>query len=153
MDDGDLRFSAGVYASTRAEEMARTTWTDEQQRAFLTHQFEAQHRHYRAHYEGAEWLIVERAGEPIGRLYLVEWEREFRIIDISLLPAARGNGAGGAIIGDIIDAAHARGKRVSIHVEQANPARRLYERLGFSAVEDKGVYLLMEWTPEAKPDQ
>jgi ribosomal protein S18 acetylase RimI-like enzyme len=35
---------------------------------------------------------------------------------------------------------------VSIHVDKLNPALRLYERLGFQTKEDKGVYLLMEWT-------
>ena len=39
----------------------------------------------------------------------------------------------------------AAGKALSIHVEKFNPALRLYERLGFSVKEDKGVYLLMEW--------
>jgi hypothetical protein len=32
-----------------------------------------------------------------------------------------------------------------IHVERLNPAVRLYERLGFRQIEDKGVYLFMEW--------
>jgi hypothetical protein len=35
-------------------------------------------------------------------------------------------------------------------VEQFNPALRLYKRLGFHQKEDKGVYLLMEWSPENK---
>jgi predicted GNAT family acetyltransferase len=41
------------------------------------------------------------------------------------------------------------GKRVSIHVEHMNPAMRLYTRLGFRPVEERGVYVLMEWTPPA----
>ena len=32
---------------------------------------------------------------------------------------------------------------MSIHVEKANPAMRLYRRLGFATLEDKGVYDLM----------
>src|SRR4051794_2199436 len=36
-----------------------------------------------------------------------------------------------------------RAKRVSIHVEKNNPALRLYARLGFVSVGDRGVYLLM----------
>jgi hypothetical protein len=38
-----------------------------------------------------------------------------------------------------------RGKPLRIHVERFNPALRLYERLGFREIEDKGVYRLMEW--------
>ena len=32
-----------------------------------------------------------------------------------------------------------------IHVERFNPALRLYERLGFRQIEDRRVYLFMEW--------
>ena len=41
--------------------------------------------------------------------------------------------------------AAAVGKALTIHVERFNPALRLYERLGFRTIEDKGVYQLMEW--------
>ena len=36
---------------------------------------------------------------------------------------------------------------MTIHVERFNPALRLYERLGFSVAEDKGVYLFLERPP------
>ena len=40
------------------------------------------------------------------------------------------------------------GLPVRIHVEKFNPALRLYRRLGFTEIEDKGIYLFMEWQPE-----
>jgi ribosomal protein S18 acetylase RimI-like enzyme len=147
MSDDDLPFVEALYASTRAEEAATTGWPPAEQRAFLAQQHQAQHRHYRSHYADAEWLIVERDGEAIGRLYLGEWPGEVRVIDISLLPSARGQGVGGAIMADIIDAAGRAGRKVSIHVEWTNPARRLYQRLGFVTVEDAGLYLRMERDP------
>ena len=147
MTDDDLPFAAALYASSRADELAQTGWPLERRQAFLAQQHQAQHRHYRSHYPGAEWLIVERDGEAIGRLYLAEWERELRIIDISLVAAARGQGIGGAIITDLLAAAATLSKAVSIHVEKSNPARRLYHRLGFLGVIDKGAYLEMEWQP------
>ena len=147
MSDGDLPFAASLYASTRSEELAQTGWPDEIQHAFLAQQFDAQHRHYRQHYPAAEWLIVERAGERIGRLYIEEWEREFRIIDIALVPTSRGQGLGAAILSDVIAHAGAAGKAVSIHVEKHNEAMRLYRRLGFAKVDEHGVYDLMERRP------
>ena len=45
--------------------------------------------------------------------------------------------------------AAAGGKSVTIHVERMNPALRLYERLGFRLVEDKGVYLFLSWGADA----
>ena len=145
MTDDDLPFVASLYASTRREELAVTGWPQEMQDAFLRQQHEAQHSFYRASYDGAEWLIIERGGEPVGRLYRVVWPREIRIIDISLVPAARGTGIGGAIFAAIQTEARETGKAVSIHVEKNNRARNLYLRLGFAVIEDKGVYDLMEW--------
>jgi GNAT superfamily N-acetyltransferase len=84
-----------------------------------------------------------RSGEPIGRLYLFEDKHEFLIVDITIAPEARGEGIGAAILEDIASLAAPTGKRVSIHVEKNNPARRLYLRVGFRMVEDQGVYDLM----------
>ena len=148
--EADRPFAAALYASTRAEEVAQTGWPAEMQHTFLTQQFEAQHAHYRRHYPDAEWLIVEREGTAIGRLYREEWAREIRVIDISIAAASRGAGIGRAILEDVIADAAGRGKAVSIHVEKNNPARRLYQRLGFEVVEDKGVYDLMEKRPDPR---
>lgn len=148
MTDDDLPFTAEVYFSTRREEVAQTGWPAHQQAAFLAQQHHAQHTHYSQVYKDGEFLMIERGGEGIGRLYLYESARELRIIDIALLPPARGQGFGEAILRDIFDEAASRGKSVTIHVEKFNPARRLYERLGFVLVEEGGVYDLMEWRAE-----
>jgi GNAT superfamily N-acetyltransferase len=147
--EADVPFLGSVYASTRAEEVAATGWPLEQQHAFLMQQHEAQHSYYANAYPDVERLVIVQGGADVGRLYVGEWEREVRIIDISLLPEARGKGFGEAILRDVGEDAASRGKLVSIHVEKFNPARRLYVRLGFAPVEDKGIYELMEWTPPA----
>ena len=145
MTDDDLTFIETLYASTRTEELAQTGWPMTVREHFLKQQHDAQYRHYRAAYTGADWLIVEQAGAPIGRLYLLESERDYHVIDISLLPEVRGQGLGKAVMSDVVAAARITGKTVSLHVERTNPARRLYARLGFVQVEDKGIYLRMEW--------
>jgi ribosomal protein S18 acetylase RimI-like enzyme len=151
MAEADLPFVAALYASTRAEEVAATGWPPAMQQAFLAQQHEAQHRHYRQVHPDADWLIVEQAGEPIGRLYLDEREDGLRLIDISLLPARRGTGLGTALIADLMDHCRGRGKAVSLHVAKNNPAaRRLYWRLGFRRIADQGeLHELMAWRPNA----
>ncbi|HEX8640485.1 MAG TPA: GNAT family N-acetyltransferase [Allosphingosinicella sp.] len=152
MINEDYGFVESLYASTRAEELANTGWPSEMQRAFLAQQHQAQHRHYQAHYDGAEWLIIERRGQPIGRLYLVEWPDDVRVIDISLVPDCRGQGIGSAILRAVIASAHASGRSASLHTESNNRrALGLYERLGFRLREDKGAYLLLECAPA--PDE
>ena len=139
--ESDVRFFHVLYASTRAEELAATSWPPEAIDRFLAQQAAAQHAHYARHYAGAGWWVLERRREPIGR-----WPGNHRIVDIALLPEARGHGLGTAIVADVIAAADAAGAKVSIHVEKANPVMRLYRRLGFVPVEDKGVYDLLERT-------
>jgi ribosomal protein S18 acetylase RimI-like enzyme len=143
--DADLPFLAAVYASTRADELAMTTWSDAEKAAFLDMQFRAQHLHYLRHHSGADRLVTMRAGEEIGRLYLERTPHEHCIIDITFLPQHRGHGFGAALLRDLQDEAAAAGKAVEIHVEKFNPAMRLYRRLGFRTEEDAGVYDRMRW--------
>jgi len=152
MTDDDVPFAAAVYMSTRREELAVTGWPQEQQDAFLMMQHEAQHHHYKSHYPGAEWLIIERQGRPVGRLYRMDWPDEIRVMDISLLPEARGTGIGGTILATIQDQARESGKTVSIHVEKNNRARNLYLRLGFGVAEDQGVYDKLVWPAPRSDD-
>jgi ribosomal protein S18 acetylase RimI-like enzyme len=154
--EADLPFLAAVYASTRTEELAMTGWPDEMKLQFLAHQFNAQHTDYERNYPDAERLVIRHGGEDVGRLFIDEESTRFHLIDIALLPAARSRGIGGAILADIIEAAAAVGKSVTIHVEKHNPARRLYDRLGFVCEnDDGGVYDLLKWSGEhsAEMDQ
>jgi GNAT superfamily N-acetyltransferase len=138
-----------IYASTRSEELAVTDWDDSQKAAFLQMQFAAQHRYYMENYRNARFQVIEWDRAPVGRLYVVRWSDEMRIIDIALLPEYRGRGLGTQLLLDIQTAARQAGLPVTIHVERFNPALSLYARLGFHVAEDKGVYLLLKWTPEA----
>ena len=143
--DADLPFLLQLYASTRVEELAQTPWTDEQKVAFIVQQFQAQHAWWQEHYTGARFDLVLVDGEPAGRLYVDVWAREIRVVDIAMMPAYRGRGIGTILLQRVFDEGDAAGKPVSIHVEVFNPARRLYDRLGFVEKGTHGdVYVLME---------
>jgi GNAT superfamily N-acetyltransferase len=124
-------------------------WTDERKEIFLRQQFAAQDLHYRENYPGAQRDIVLIAGQPAGRLYIHRGSDEIRLMDIALVPEFRGAGLGTQLIQDVLAEGERVGKPVTIHVEVFNPARRLYERLGFTNKVDKGVYWLMEWRRDA----
>ena len=144
----DMDFLLRVYRSTREEELAMVVdWTAEQKDAFVRHQFDAQHSWYRDHYEGAQFEVVLIDGVPAGRLYVHRRNREIRLVDITLLPEFRKGGVGTSLLKDLLAEGEAAGKPVTIHVEVFNPAMRLYERLGFSPIEERGPYRLMEWRP------
>jgi ribosomal protein S18 acetylase RimI-like enzyme len=139
----DAEFLYRVYANTRYEELAVTGWSPEQVEAFLRMQFRAQDTHYRTHYAAAAFDVITVGGADAGRLYVDRGAGELRVIDIALLPEFRGAGVGTELFRRLF----AEGLRVSIHVESFNPARRLYDRLGFVKVGGTGVYDLMEWSP------
>lgn len=137
-----------VYGSSREDELATTDWDEARKRAFVEQQFRAQDQYYRANYANATYQVILVDGQPAGRLYVARWPDEIRIMDIALLPPFRGRGVGKRLLGDLQAEATAAGKPLRIHVERFNPALSLYARLGFRLVEDRGVYLFLEWSPE-----
>lgn len=145
----DRDFLCSVYGSTRAEELAPVPWDDAQKAAFVRMQFEAQDRYYREVYPQGAFDVILVEGEAAGRLYINRGPDEMRIIDISMLPAYRNRRIGTHLIGALQTEAALARKPLRIHVERFNPALRLYERLGFKPIADRGVYLFLEWvSPE-----
>lgn len=148
-----MEFLLRLYATTRADEMAMIVdWTDEQKGTFVRMQFEAQHAWYQEHYGDAQFDLVLVDGAPAGRLYVHRRATEIRLVDISLMPELRGQGTGTSLLRELMAEAEAAGKPLTIHVEKYNPAMRLYQRLGFKSIADRGPYDLMEWRPAASQE-
>ena len=141
----DDEFMLAVYASTRAEELALVAWSAEQKDAFLRMQFDAQRHHYRLHYPAAEYSVILHDGAPAGRLIVDRSGDLLAVIDIALLPAYRGLGIGTRLLRALQDEAARADKAVRLRVEFFNPARRLYERLGFVMAGEIGIYQSLEW--------
>lgn len=145
--DADRDLLLRVYESTRVEEVAAAPWTDAEKAAFLRMQAEAQDTDYRAKRPSARFLVVTYDGADAGRLYRVDLPGELRLMDLSLLPEFRGQGIGSGLLADLVAEADQRGMTVSLHVEHWNPAKRLYDRLGFVAAGENEIYLRMERPP------
>lgn len=141
---GDEGLLFEIYASTRRPEFAGVGWSEGQLQAFLRMQYQAQCMTYQAQHPGADHRIILQAGMPAGRIITVRTAEAIRLIDISLLPQYRNAGIGTALIKSL----QAAGVPVRLHVFEANPARRLYERLGFSVAGEAPPYLEMEWHPQ-----
>ena len=145
--DSDYEFMRVLYHSTRAEEMLQFPFDESQKIAFLDWQFSMQSQHYAEHYPTCERSIIEVDGVAAGRLYVDRWTSEIRVVDIALLPEFRGRGIGAALMREVMEQGREANKDVSIHVEVFNPARALYQRLGFVEVATSGAYILMRWSP------
>jgi ribosomal protein S18 acetylase RimI-like enzyme len=149
VDDADRAFLVDLYASTREEELAQVEWPEGARETFVEQQFAAQDHHYRANYPGATLDVIEVDGSPAGRLYVHRGPSDIRIMDIALAPGFRGRGIGTSLLRSLMDEADESARKLSIHVEQNNPARSLYDRLGFLPASEHGVYVLMERPPAA----
>lgn len=146
----DQAFLQTLFASVREEELASLGWPAAQKQAFLQSQYALQDHHYRTHYAGGLFCIVERNQIPVGRLYLYMMEKELRIVDISILTAFRNQGIGKALLSAAMAEAQSAGLLAGLNVHLHNRARRLYLRLGFKAVgAPTGIHQKMEWVPHA----
>ena len=147
----DLPFLQGLYAQSRAMELARAPWPDTVKRAFCDSQFALQHRHYVGR-DASAFLIVLRDGRPIGRLYLHWTSAELRVVDLLLDATTQGQGIGSTLLRWVQAIATSAGYGVvSLHVADHNDrAYDLYRRLGFDAVETvEGGHRRMVWRAPA----
>lgn len=140
----DDEFLLKVYGSTREQEMAQVPWSAEQKQQFVRMQYEAQKSHYAAQHPQASHEIICLEADAAGRLYLDRSGEKFHILDITLLPEHRNQGAGSFLLGQIMAEAKEAGKPVSIFVETYNPSLRLFQRLGFTAIQQEGFHLLLQ---------
>jgi|ERR1043166_5395981 GNAT superfamily N-acetyltransferase len=145
--DADENFLRAVYASTRAQELAAVPWNDEQKAAFVNMQFDAQHSHYHSQFPEANYQIIFSGDEPIGRIYVLRDEDVIRILDVTLLLERRNAGVGTELMRELMGEADQSGKALQIWLEDFNPSNRLFERLGFSKVQQEGFNCLLEYRP------
>lgn len=91
--------------------------------------------------------IITRDGADIGVFKVVRDADPWELTQIQLLPRYQGQGIGAALIRSLLNEASVAGKRVHLDVLRANPARRLYERLGFRVVAEDTHSYLMRFDP------
>ena len=146
----DEAFLFTVYASTRESEMALVNWPQPQRDAFLHMQFNAQCHHYQTYYPHAEYYTILSSGLPVGRMILDRSQDPILVIDIALLPEHRNQGIGTALIKELMAEAARLHRAMMMHVAIFNPARKLYNRLGFIKTGELGIYLELTWHPESE---
>jgi ribosomal protein S18 acetylase RimI-like enzyme len=126
--------------------------------ALVAMQYSARQAHFQAHWPRAVQRVIEWRGghesghapgwQPVGALWADEGAEGIHVLDIAVLPAWRGQGIGTRCLQGLIARAAHRQVPVTLLVAPHNPARRLYERLGFvPAGTDDGLNLPMICRP------
>jgi GNAT superfamily N-acetyltransferase len=90
--------------------------------------------------------IVLLDGEPIGCLKVRHTPVAVHLDRVFLLPPFQRRGIGTRLIQEQIGVAAAKDLPLRLQLLRVNPARRLYERLGFRLTGQTGTHYLMEHT-------
>jgi ribosomal protein S18 acetylase RimI-like enzyme len=94
-----------------------------------------QEQKFRSQYVASKWQIIVVGGSRAGGICLDRNGSAIYVTDIQILPEYQRRGIGSTVLRDLIADAAARDVPLALSVLRSNPdARRLYERLGFSAV-------------------
>ena len=108
-----------------------------------------QREHFFASLKLALHQIVELAGEPIGCLNVARSAEQLKLNRVFLLPSHQGRGIGSQLVQALAAEADASGVPVRLRVFKVNPARHLYERLGFRVTGEIETHFLMERAPRS----
>ncbi|WP_244521513.1 GNAT family N-acetyltransferase [Bradyrhizobium sp. DOA9] len=137
----DAPFIRHLFEEVRTAQFTATGLSGLAVRQIIAQQFRSQMAGYATQFPGAISLIVTRDGAAIGRLLLHCARERWHIIDIALLPADCGRGAGTKIVQALGADARRRGvSALTLVVLATNgAARRFYQRQGFADIGPVGA--------------
>ncbi len=132
---GDLDFMWKLHNEALREYVEKTWgWDDERQRGYVAEIVDSK-----------EGNVVVVDGEDAGVWYVIEYEDEILLNSIRLLPEFQRRGVGTQLITQLLGR---HDKPVRLQVLKVNPARSLYERLGFEVFgETETHYKMINPTP------
>lgn len=99
--------------------------------------------------EDARMVLAD--GAVVGWLEVGVGPDRLTLHQVHLVEAVRGRGLGTRLVTWLQAAATRLNRPLMLYVVSNNPARRLYERLGFSVVGDSGVKIRMCYDPRPAP--
>jgi ribosomal protein S18 acetylase RimI-like enzyme len=98
---------------------------------------------FRKNYVPSQMQVITLAGNDIGMISVEERDEYIFLRVIEIHPLYQRRGLGTTIIQKIIDNAARQMKPVRLQVLKVNPAKRLYDRLGFAVIEETSTHYIM----------
>ncbi len=134
---GDLDFIRRVHAEAMRPHIERAfgAWDDAAQRARLLETTRPETHE-----------IVEVGGAPVGCRWVRPHVDALELVRLWLLAHAQAKGIGTALVRDVLMRAARQRLAARLRVLKANPAQRLYLRLGFEVVGETETHLQMRHT-------
>jgi ribosomal protein S18 acetylase RimI-like enzyme len=135
-----------LFAADKRAEFAAFGLPDEQAESIVTMQYRGRAFTYSQQYPEAEdSILLDDHGYPAGRLLVNRAQGCWRIVDIAVTPSQRSKGLATAAIKDCQARSAECGASLELSVSPANPARALYEGLGFRAAGGTALAIEMVW--------
>ena len=102
----------------------------------------AQEDFFRRNFVPATVRVIVVDGRDVGLLHVEREIEALFLANLQILPEFQNRGLGSAVVRRVIEEAHAMGVgAVRLQVLKSNqPARRLYERLGFEVTQEGGMH-------------
>lgn len=135
--DEDVPYLLELRKLTMAEHLsnAGANFTDEMHAARVLHRFDSA-------------FLIWLDGQRAGLIKYFEAGSEITILQVQVHPEFQGQGIGKRAVERVQEEASALGSSVFLTVLKENPARRLYERLGFVTVGEDEFEFHMRWLPQ-----
>jgi GNAT superfamily N-acetyltransferase len=131
--EADYDFLYNLFRATMKDYVAQTWGWDETIQPGM----------FRDRFNPAHSQIIVVDGRDVGVISMVRRGDTLLLGNIQILPEEQGHGLGTAIIKTIVEQASREGIPVNLQVLKVNPARHLYERLGFVVTGETATHYLM----------
>jgi ribosomal protein S18 acetylase RimI-like enzyme len=141
----DEPFLRQLFSSVCAANFSPLKLAPEALTAMIEMQYRARRMHYMAAFPDAECKVILANEEPVGS-FTVSRDGALVLVDISLLPRHRNQGFATRLITEL----QQEGSPIELTVDLTNPAKRLYERLGFEETSQDEIHASMRWEPPSK---
>lgn len=152
---GDFAFLRDLHAATIRDYVDQTWgWDDAAQAARFREAFDTRMRRIadgEADPEAGQIVVVD--GQNAGVLEVERRADGLFIANIAIAPPYQGRGLGATLIRAVLAVAAREGVPTRLRVLRVNPARHLYERLGFAICGETLTHYLMEAVPVPLPPQ
>jgi GNAT superfamily N-acetyltransferase len=115
---------------------------------FLRIQHTVLETRFQQRFPGHQRFVIERDDTGVGRLYLHRATSMLHLVDLTLLPEARGRGTAGQVLAGILEEARGTGRQVSLRIRRdSTTAAALATELGFGLVTVDDLDQCFTWDP------
>ena len=104
-----------------------------------------QRARFDASFEPEEIQIITTGGRDAGFIAARRLPDEIQLLNLMVAPEFQNLGIGSAVLRELLAGARQSGLPVRLQVMKVNPARRLYERLGFVVIDESATHFRMIW--------